>query len=113
MPLKAEDQEFSRMLSSYERILIGAKRKDLDPILKSIQRFCSEENVHFQELSIEEIEILLRLKNEEIDLMMLTAICILMDNLSEAKLYYMRLEENMQESFKELPIYRLWENPVN
>ena len=63
-----------------------------------------------RELSMEEIEILLRFKNEEIDLMMLTAICILMDNRTEAKLYYMRLEEDMQESFKELPIYRLWEN---
>lgn len=65
-----------------------------------------------RELSMEEIEILLQFKNEETDLMMLTAICILMDNLTEAKLYYMRLEEDMQESFKELPIYRLWEKPL-
>ena len=42
--------------------------------------------------------------------MMLTGICILMDNFSEAKLYYMKLDEDVQENFKEFPIYRLWEN---
>ncbi len=52
---------------------------------------------------------LLQLKNAESDLMMLTGICILMDNFSEANLYYMKLDKNMRESFKEFPIYRLWE----
>lgn len=60
-------------------------------------------------LSIEELEMLLQLKNAEKDLMMLTGICILMDNFAEANLYYMKLDKNMQENFKEFPIYRLWE----
>lgn len=63
-----------------------------------------------RELSIAELEMLLKLKNDEKDLMMLTGICILMDNFSEAKLYYMKLDEDVQENFKEFPIYRLWEN---
>lgn len=62
-----------------------------------------------REFSIEELERLLQLKNEEKDLMMLTAICILMDNLSEAKLNYLKLDEEMKERFKKFPIYRLWE----
>lgn len=62
-----------------------------------------------RQLTTEELEMLLQIKDEEKDLMMLTAICILIDSFSEANLYYIKLDEEAKRNLKGFPIYQLWE----